>query len=195
MFLQTGLGLTRSEWDYNFNALNRGGYNLQYPQNLPWMDFDPNAWKLSSSELPRELWQGWTQINKDHPGYVAGLDCYIWGYRPPDVAESPLFGVGSVMRRFGVGGLGALPGPFNVCTFNKECLFPPAANCPAPAPCPGCPPVPECSELTPECPPCATMPTIAPTKYGVNVGLLVAGALTAGVGYYGYRKGWFRKKA
>lgn len=182
MFLQTGLGLTRAQWDSNFNALNRGGYTLQYPNNLPWMDFDPNMWVFDSSELPRELWGNWRAIGKDHPGYVAALDCYIWGYRPHDVPDSPLFGVGAAMRRFGVG---ALPGPFKICRHNMECLIPPA--CP-PAQCP------PCSELTPECPPCVQTPAAAPAKFGVNIGLLVAGALTAGVGYYGYKKGWFKRR-
>ncbi len=181
MFLQTGLGLTRSQWDSDFYAFDPGGSTLRRQNNLPWMDFNKGDWTFSSADLPTELWSAWQQIPGEqrdkHPGYVPGVDCYVWGYRPEDVEDPVLFGVR------GVYGLGALPRPFKVCAFrvDQPCpACPPAPACPTPAPCPTCP--------SP-----TTAPVQAPVKYGVNIGLLVAGALTAGVGYYGYKKGWFKK--
>jgi hypothetical protein len=183
MFLQTGLGLARNQWDNNFRAFDAYGYQLRRVADLPWMDYNAGDWYFSSAEVPQELWSNWPIIpdnQKDtHPGYQKGLDCYYWGFRPPDLPEAVLFGVR------GTRGLGALPAPFRICSFRS----PDCPGCPAPPPCP------EPSELTPECPPCAVVPAVAPAKYGVNIGLLVAAGLTAGVGYYGYKKGWFKRRS
>lgn len=189
MFLQTGLGLARNEWDQNFGAFDPYGYQLRRVANLPWMDYQKGDWIFSSSELPRELWQHWEVVpdaqKGSHAGYFAGADCYFWGYRPPDV-DVVLLGVHGT---FGVGkGLGALPSPFKICVWRKG-----DKPCPAPKPCPTCPTPAPCPP-TPDCPPCDVTPAVAPTKYGVNVGLLVAAGLTAGVGYYGYKKGWFKRR-
>lgn len=186
MFLQTGLGLARNQWDNNFGAFDPYGYQLRRVANLPWMDWDQNDWTFSSQELPQEMWQNWVQIPNEqranHPGYVPALDCYYWGFRPPDV-DVVLLGVHGV---FGLGGkgLGALPNPFKVCTIRK-----PDPNCPS---CPACPAPTTC----PDCPACnCPKPVqVAPSKFGVNIGLLLAAGATAGLGYYGYRKGWFRRR-
>lgn len=190
MFLQTGLGLARNQWDQNFGAFDPYGYQLRRVANLPWMDWQPGGpgdYTFSSQEIPKELWSRWEVVPNDqkakHRGYFPGLDCYYWGFRPPD-EQVVLLGVHGT---FGLGkGLGDLPSPFKICMHQR-----PDRTCSTPAPCPTpvpCPP-------TPDCPPCAAMPTVAPSKYGVNVGLIVAASLTAGVGYYGYKKGWFKRRA
>lgn len=201
MFLQTGLGLARNQWDNNFRAFDPLGYQLRRVADLPWMDYGAGDWTFSSAELPQELWKSWTVIPDDqratHPGYQAGLDCYYWTFRPPDLPDAVLYGVRGV---FGLGG--SLPAPFKVCAFRMPqpacptcpaptvCPKPPP--CPTPAPCPTAAPCPTC----PSCPACdcPAPVAIAPTKYGVNVGLLVAAGLTAGVGIYGYKKGWFKRR-
>lgn len=186
---QVGLGLTRQQWENDFRAFNADQTTLATPSNLPWMDFNPADWTFSSDELPPELWAGWTVVPDDqrgsHPGYVPEMNCYGWTFRPPDVADTVLFGVRGLH-----GGLGGLPAPFRVCKWRLDQPCPPGAPCP---PAPACPPSQPCPPApSRECPTCPKA-ALAPVKFGVNIGLLVAGVLTTGVGYYGYKKGWFKR--
>ena len=131
-------------------------------------------------------------VGKDHPGYDPVCDCYCWGYKPEPV------------RIIGVKGLGAM-GPlgrgWKVChpLYSSAQRCPCSQDCPPQRECPTCPP-------PPPPPPCPTAqpPVVQETgpgeekgpleAYGVNLGLVAAGVLTAGVGYYGYKKGWFKRK-
>lgn len=183
-----GLGLTRPQWDADFNAFDYGGTTLRRQQNLPWMEYSPGVAVLRSQWLPSELIMRWTVVPdnemENSPGFDRWARCYKWGFRPPS-RWSSLDGTP----------LEAPPAPFYICASATTCPPPPecpACQAPVPCPpqqsCPTCPPAPSC----PTCP--QAIPTTAGSKYGVNLGLLVAGVLTAGTGYYGYKKGWFGKK-
>lgn len=124
-------------------------------------------------------------INKSHPGYDPVCDCYCWGYKPPGVA---------------IMGLGALGPGWKVCnaqgySSSERCPCTPAdcPECPPcvpGAPCPPCPPSVPC----PVAPPVVMAPAPEPEEFGVNIGLLVAVVMAGGVGWYGYKKGWFKRK-
>jgi hypothetical protein len=164
------------------------------------LGFTPGWGVISSNELPADLWRPWTVIPDDqrgaHPGYNNQTGCYEFGFRPPDLPDTPLFGLRGLR-----GGLGNLPQAFWVFVNSKKV---PCPTCPPQLTCPTCPKCPTCAAPIPppacsscpaptECPECRTPIAVAPAKFGVNIGLLVAGVLTAGTGYYGYRKGWFKR--
>lgn len=137
-------------------------------------------------------------IPKSHPGYDPVCDCYCWGYKPEPVR---IIGVNGVRGMQGLQGYGPLGKGWKVChplyssarrcPCSKDCPPAKAPDCPT---CPPPPPPPPCPALPP--PVTATGPEEegGPEKFGVNVGLLAAGVLTAGVGYYGYKKGWFKRR-
>ena len=135
-------------------------------------------------------------IDKNHPGYDPQCNCYCWGYRPK---QDQLIGLpnGAFPN---LGALGVTSGGWRVCNSTG---YSSRARCPCTnvPDCPTCPPRTPCPPQTPCPPPAApcppqiamTEPTQAPEKFGVNVGLLVAAGLAGGVGWYGYKKGWFKK--
>lgn len=120
---------------------------------------------LTSNKLDASIIASWTPTAPGQPGYDTARKCYQWGYKPKPIQ---LIGLGALWS-------GEV---FNIC---------PPGTCPPPTMCP--PP-----------PPCARGPEgFGPAeegtlgKYGVQIGVLAAVALTGGVGYYGYKKGWFKK--
>lgn len=134
-------------------------------------------------------------VGKDHPGYDPVCDCYCWGYKPEEVR---IMGVSGVRGLQGLQGFGPLGPGWKVChplySSSKRCpcaqsgsRAPECPTCPAPPPPPPCP--------DPSAGPAKPGGKESPLeKFGANAGLLVAGALTAGVGYYGYKKGWFKRR-
>lgn len=102
----------------------------------------------------------------DHEGYNEACGCYCWGYRPPGVQIIGL-GANYYASKFPVC-LNPCPCPTKTVEVEADC-----PECPVPEPCP-----------TPE-------PEEEKGKFGVMMGLLLAAAATGGVGYYGYKKGWF----
>jgi hypothetical protein len=143
---------------------------------------------IASSDIPASVLNRWIVVPPDqrnnHPGYNPSSKCYCWGYRPP---------------KFDLMGLGAAEGSilpsFSICT--SGCNARACPTCPAPkpaAPCPACPTPTAC----PTCPVCGGHGMGEDeegflSKYGITPGMLIAGVLTAGVGYYGYKKGWFKR--
>jgi hypothetical protein len=130
-------------------------------------------------------------IRKNHPGYDPVCDCYCWGYKPEPVQ------IMGLPRGTHTGGLGALEAGWKVCnsqgySSGSRC---PCANTPQPRACPTCPPAPPPPPCPVAPPPVVMAPAPAePQAFGVTVGLVAAAALTGGVGYYGYKKGWFKRK-
>jgi hypothetical protein len=141
--------------------------------------------KIASSQLDPKIYANWTPIPTNDPGYSKTHGAYFWGYRPPMICHN-LNGV----RGLGAAGDPSCPNGYTDQPPFSVIVAPPVAtSCPTPAPCP----------------PCARTPTVVTTapivatapdthgKYGMNLGLLLAGGLVAGGGYYGYKKGWFKK--
>jgi len=126
---------------------------------------------IPASGLTQKLIDTWD--DQDPNGYNAAADCYYWGHKPKPVQ---VIGVH--------GGLHAVAQEwFWVC---------PVGTCPKPKKCKACPPPPPGMTQTPPSTPSTTADDDSGKLFGVNIGLLVAGAMTAGVGYYGYKKGWFK---
>jgi hypothetical protein len=142
-----------------------------------------------------------------HAGYNPAQNAYYAGYRPPGKCNY-LRGVSGLR---GVGDPNCGEGWMTIPTFAIISQSPPvvlkpviaptavkpsAATCPV---CPVCPTVKSC----PVCPACGTQTPAASadtglaahSKYGMNIGLLLAAGLTAGGGYYAWKKGWFKKLA
>lgn len=125
--------------------------------------------------------QTFIPVRKNEAGYDPVCDCYCWGYRPK--SETLL----------GLGGLGAVSGGWKVCNASG---YSSQARCPCTGASAG-PTAAACPPLPPPPPPCPTCPTPGvgvdrgPEQFGVTIGLLMAAALTGGVGYYVYKK---RKK-
>lgn len=136
---------------------------------------------ISSNLIDGDLIASWKPAKMDGSdgGYDTQRKCFAWGRRP---ADAVLFGV------HGLGAPWSGGGEFRIC---------PPGTCPTPPPARPCPP---CA-LPPSSP--ADGGLVPPTigyddgvlgKYGVQIGLLAAAVLTGGVGYYGYKKGWFKRK-
>lgn len=164
--------------------------------------FTTTASKLIDKGLLTEAtMKTWTQTGPGRTGYDARCGCYCPGFRPEDVQleglrGTALYGVTTIANH-------------SVCLFS--CVS--AAKCPPPVVCPpkvvcppqvACPPQVPCPQPEP-CPVCSP-PIVAVEQpvdvgvkkdsglFGPNVGMLAAGAIIGGVGYYGYKKGWFGKK-
>lgn len=151
---------------------------------------------ITSDDIDPALIGLWTATKKIAPGYDKSRQCYYWGYRPAKGKPVELIGVhglGTVWNG-GIGPTFSICPPNAPCAAQPECAAPPkAVMCPPPKECPVCATV--TAPEAPQCPVCATvLDTPAPTKFGVNLGLVAAIVLTGGVGIYGYKKGWFGKK-
>jgi len=137
--------------------------------------------------------QTFQPIGRNHPGYDPVCDCYCWGYRPRPVQ---LEGV----PRGAVQGLGAIYATrWKVC---QSSGYSSGRRCPCETECPDCPP-------QQPCPPSARRPAVAPLapaapalpgvpqkpaeKFGVSAGLVAAAVVASAAGYYGYKKGWFKR--
>lgn len=176
MFMElrgVGTGLTIGEYNARWGP---GAERALIPSKLPWMEYASGVPFFRSTNLPAQLIASWTPIpdaqRATHPGYNRATACYAWGYRPPEKMVS--------LEDNGPANISAGIPTFLVC-----------AGSYGGSSCPTCPTATQVDVVTP------TTPVAAggdePGLFGVNVGLLVAAVATGGVGYYGYKKGWFKK--
>lgn len=124
----------------------------------------------------------WREVGADGVGYNANCDCYCYGWKPAYTPEQ-IIGLGRTTPPFSSGG-GGIP-PFKVCAGNGYASDGGCKDCAAAAlDCPTCPKPP---------PPVLAQQQSALDEWGTNLGWLLAGAVIAGGGYYGYKKGVFKK--
>lgn len=144
----------------------------------------PVAPMVNPFTIPDDTIDTWKETAPGRTGHNSTYNCYCWGYRP---AYTPVV----IMGLSGLGGQrwrNVLPS-WNICPFDcPDAPCPPQAAPPPRLPCPPPPPPAPC----PTCPPAAMVaPEPEPEKFGINVGLVIAATMAAGVGYYAWKR---RKK-